>query len=123
MQPAQGNPLTGETLHEAFPDYGTSVNSATYRGLESEDDITAMIAHAEAQGFGTRQIIFRLKDWGISRQRYWGTPIPVVYCEKDGLVPVPDTDLPVLLPPNPKLTGMGESPLASTPEFVKHHVS
>jgi leucyl-tRNA synthetase len=59
-----------------------------------------------------------LKDWGVSRQRYWGTPIPVVYCSKDGMVPVPDKDLPVLLPPNPKLTGMGESPLASTPEFV-----
>ena len=62
--------------------------------------------------------MFRLKDWGISRQRYWGTPIPVIYCPTDGIVAVPDADLPVLLPDNPKLTGMGESPLAATPEFV-----
>ena len=77
-----------------------------------------MTAFAEEKGFGRAETIFRLKDWGISRQRYWGTPIPVVYCQNDGMVPVPDKDLPVLLPPNPKLTGMGESPLASTPEFV-----
>jgi leucyl-tRNA synthetase len=77
-----------------------------------------MTAFAGQKGFGHAETIFRLKDWGISRQRYWGTPIPVVYCAKDGLVPVPDKDLPVLLPPNPKLTGEGESPLASTPEFV-----
>jgi leucyl-tRNA synthetase len=77
-----------------------------------------MTAFAEQKGFGRGEIVFRLKDWGISRQRYWGTPIPVVYCPKDGTVPVPDKDLPVVLPPNPKLTGMGESPLAATPEFV-----
>src|SRR5260370_36028215 len=59
-----------------------------------------------------------LGDWGSAGQGSWGTPIPVIYCSKDGLVPVPDKDLPVVLPPNPKLTGEGESPLASTPEFV-----
>ena len=77
-----------------------------------------MTAYAEKKGFGKGEIVFRLRDWGISRQRYWGTPIPVVYCPDHGLQPVPDKDLPVLLPPNPKLTGEGESPLASTPEFV-----
>jgi leucyl-tRNA synthetase len=77
-----------------------------------------MSAHAQAKGFGRRETIFRLKDWGISRQRYWGTPIPVVYCAKDGIVPVPDKDLPVILPENAKLTGEGGSPLAATPEFV-----
>jgi leucyl-tRNA synthetase len=97
---------------------GKLVNSGPYNGLSPEEAIAKMAAFAERQGFGRAETIFRLKDWGISRQRYWGTPIPVVYCEKDGMLPVPDKDLPVLLPPNPKLTGMGESPLASTPEFV-----
>jgi leucyl-tRNA synthetase len=77
-----------------------------------------MVALAESKGFGKKETIFRLKDWGISRQRYWGTPIPVIYCDKDGIVPVPDKDLPVLLPSNPNLTGEGASPLATTPEFV-----
>ena len=77
-----------------------------------------MAADAKAKGFGEPQITYRLKDWGISRQRYWGTPIPVVYCEKDGIVPVPDDQLPVRLPENVTLTGQGQSPLASVPEFV-----
>src|SRR5207247_510504 len=70
------------------------------------------------KGAGGAETIFRLKDWGISRQRYWGTPIPVVYCATDGVVPVPDSDLPVILPEKVKLTGEGGSPLAATPEFV-----
>ncbi len=77
-----------------------------------------MAADAKAKGFGEAQTTYRLKDWGISRQRYWGTPIPVVYCEKDGIVPVPDDQLPVRLPENVTLTGQGQSPLASVPEFV-----
>ena len=101
-----------------FTEFGVSVDSGPYSGMESATAIAKMAAFAEQKGFGRAETIFRLKDWGISRQRYWGTPIPVVYCSKDGMVPVPDKDLPVLLPPNPKLTGMGESPLASTPEFV-----
>ena len=107
-----------EAVEEAFTDYGVSVNSGPYSGRESEAAIAKMTAFAEQKGFGRAETIFRLKDWGISRQRYWGTPIPVVYCSEDGMVAVPDEDLPVLLPPNPKLTGMGESPLAATPEFV-----
>jgi leucyl-tRNA synthetase len=101
-----------------FTEYGVSVNSGQYSGLKSEDAIERMASDAEAKGFGKKETIFRLRDWGISRQRYWGTPIPVIYCEKDGLVPVPDKDLPVLLPANPQLTGEGESPLATDPEFV-----
>jgi len=77
-----------------------------------------MSAHAQAKDFGQRETIFRLRDWGISRQRYWGTPIPIVYCPKDGIVPVSDKDLPVILPENVPLTGEGGSPLAATPEFV-----
>jgi leucyl-tRNA synthetase len=103
---------------EAFTEYGVSVNSGRYSGLETAAAIERMAADAEAGGFGKKETIFRLRDWGISRQRYWGTPIPVMYCEKDGMVAVPDEDLPVLLPANPKLTGEGESPLATDPEFV-----
>jgi leucyl-tRNA synthetase len=103
---------------EAFTEYGVSVNSGPYSGLETAAAIDKMAADAQAQSFGVKETIFRLRDWGISRQRYWGTPIPVIYCQKDGMVAVPDKDLPVLLPPNPKLTGEGESPLAATPEFV-----
>ena len=103
---------------EPFTEYGISVNSGPYSGLRSEAAIEKMAADAEERGFGKKETIYRLRDWGISRQRYWGTPIPVIYCEKDGMVPVPDTDLPVVLPPNPKLTGEGESPLATDPEFV-----
>jgi len=118
VQPMLGPPLKESTLREPFTEYGCSFNSGPFSGLSSEDAIEKMILDAEAREFGKRDTIFRLKDWGISRQRYWGTPIPVVYCPKDGMVPVPDKDLPVVLPPNPKLTGMGESPLAATPEFV-----
>jgi leucyl-tRNA synthetase len=103
---------------KAFTEYGVSVNSGPYSGMESVAAIAKMAAFAEKKKFGRAETIYRLRDWGISRQRYWGTPIPVIYCSKDGMVAVPDKDLPVLLPPNPKLTGEGESPLASTPEFV-----
>ena len=120
VQPDGSEPLDGATMTEAFVEHqqGKLVNSGPYNGLTPDEAIAKMGADAEAKGFGKRETIFRLRDWGISRQRYWGTPIPVIYCAKDGLVPVPDKDLPVLLPPHPKLTGEGESPLASTPEFV-----
>ncbi|MBZ5703536.1 MAG: leucine--tRNA ligase, partial [Acidobacteriia bacterium] len=118
VQPLGGEALSAATPQEAYSEYGKSVNSGPYSGLETQAAMDKMAAEAEAKGFGKRETIYRLKDWGISRQRYWGTPIPVVYCAKDGLVPVPDAQLPVLLPANPKLTGMGESPLAATPEFV-----
>ncbi len=109
-------PVGGAT--GSFTDYGISVNSGPYSGMRTADAIEKMAADAEAGGFGKKETIFRLRDWGISRQRYWGTPIPVIYCEKDGMVPVPDAELPVVLPGNPKLTGEGQSPLATDPEFV-----
>src|SRR5271168_276802 len=120
IQPLEGEPLVEEKMTAAFDEHqhGKLVNSGPFNGLSPDDAITKMIAFAEQKAFGQGQVVFRLRDWGISRQRYWGTPIPVVYCPSDGLQPVPDKDLPVLLPPNPKLTGEGESPLAATPEFV-----
>jgi leucyl-tRNA synthetase len=118
VQPVNGTPLDEKSLKESFGDYGVSFHSGIFSGLPSEEAIQKMVAFAEQGGFGRGEIVFRLRDWGISRQRYWGTPIPVVYCPEHGMQPVPDSDLPVLLPPNPKLTGEGESPLASTPEFV-----
>jgi leucyl-tRNA synthetase len=116
MNPSSSSPCFGPA--QPFTEYGVSVNSGPYSGLNSEDATEKMVTDAQAKGFGKKETIFRLRDWGISRQRYWGTPIPVIYCEKDGLVPVPDNDLPVLLPSNPKLTGEGQSPLATDPEFV-----
>ncbi|HEX4825632.1 MAG TPA: leucine--tRNA ligase [Candidatus Polarisedimenticolaceae bacterium] len=87
-------------------------------GVPSAEARRRMVAEAEAKGFGEATVTYRLKDWGVSRQRFWGTPIPVIHCPKDGVVPVPDEDLPVLLPERAPLTGAGGSPLALVPEFV-----
>jgi leucyl-tRNA synthetase len=114
-QPADA---ASSVLTQAFVDYGKLVNSGPYNGLTSEQAIERMTRDAEAKGFGKGTVQYRIKDWGVSRQRYWGTPIPMVYCEACGIVPVPEKDLPVILPPGVKLTGQGQSPLASVPEFV-----
>ncbi len=120
VQPFDAEPIDAKKMTKAFDEHtrGKLVNSGPYNGLSPEEAIAKMTAFSGKKKFGRAETIYRLRDWGISRQRYWGTPIPVVYCSKDGLVPVPYKDLPVILPPNPKLTGEGESPLASTPEFV-----
>jgi leucyl-tRNA synthetase len=118
VQPSEGKPLTPESLGAAFIEYGKLVDSGPYTGLASDKAIEKMSSDAETRGFGKGEIIFRLKDWGISRQRYWGTPIPVIYCGKCGMVPVADEDLPVVLPAEVCITGEGQSPLASDPEFV-----
>jgi leucyl-tRNA synthetase len=97
---------------------GMLINSGPYSGLECGDAIKKMSAFAEQNGFGKPTVTYRLKDWGISRQRYWGTPIPMLYCEKDGIVAVPEKDLPVLLPENVEITLAGGSPLGKLPEFV-----
>ena len=117
IQPKSGTPLRADRLSDAATEYGRLVDSGAFTGLTSEEAIEKMSADAEAKGFGQAETTYRLKDWGISRQRYWGTPIPVVYCKKDGIVPVPDDQLPVRLPENVTLTGLGRSPLASVPEF------
>src|SRR5271154_4497660 len=97
---------------------GTLVNSGQFNGLECAEAIKQMSAYAEKNGFGKATVTYRLKDWGISRQRYWGTPIPMLYCEKDGIVPVPEKDLPVILPEKVDITLTGGSPLGQVPEFV-----
>jgi leucyl-tRNA synthetase len=121
IQPADASAprLAGGVLAEAYTEYGVLVDSGPYDGLSSEDAIRRIAADAKASGLGEPTVQFRLKDWGISRQRYWGTPIPMIYCEKDGIVPVPDDELPVRLPRITEFTGRGESPLAQVPEFVE----
>jgi leucyl-tRNA synthetase len=118
VQPKAGPPLQLDRMNAAFTEHGHLVDSGPYTGLTSEQALEKMAADAEAKKFGQAETTYRLKDWGISRQRYWGTPIPVIYCEKDGIVPVPDDQLPVRLPENVTLTGEGQSPLAGAPEFV-----
>jgi leucyl-tRNA synthetase len=111
-------PATAAELTDATTNYGRLVDSGEYSGVEAPAVITRMIADAEKRGIGTGEIQYRLKDWGISRQRYWGTPIPIIYCEKDGAVAVPYEQLPVELPKVAHFTGRGDSPLAQVPEFV-----
>src|SRR5436305_10940453 len=93
-------------------------NSGQFDGRTYQDAIVAMSKYAQEHGFGKATVTYRLRDWGISRQRYWGTPIPILYCEKCGVVAVPEKDLPVLLPENVDITLEGQSPLARLPEFV-----
>jgi leucyl-tRNA synthetase len=117
--PEGSNPATWtDRPLKAMVEYGRLVESGVYTGLTSQEAMERMTRDAESRGFGQETVQFRIKDWGISRQRYWGTPIPMVYCDVCGLVPVPEKDLPVILPPNVKLTGRGHSPLADVPEFV-----
>jgi leucyl-tRNA synthetase len=104
---------------EVFEEPGVLVNSGPFSGLASDKAMDEMGAYAEDKGFGRRSTIFRLRDWGISRQRYWGTPIPVIYCERCGIVGVPDADLPVELPFDVKLTGEEGSPLERLESFVR----
>jgi leucyl-tRNA synthetase len=97
---------------------GLVVNSGQFSGFTSKEALKTMAEFAEKNNFGKPTVTFRLKDWGVSRQRYWGTPIPMLYCEKDGIVAVPEEDLPVILPENVDITLTGASPLANVPEFV-----
>ena len=115
----EGPALVAEKLEAAYDGPGRVVNSGPFDGLAAEEAIPKMTAHAEAKGFGKATVTYRLKDWLISRQRYWGTPIPVVYCEKDGMQPVPDAQLPVVLPPDAPFTGEGGNPLEKVPAFVE----
>jgi leucyl-tRNA synthetase len=107
-----------DDLEAAFSDYGRLVNSGPFSNLLSEEAIEKMTTHLEKRGWGKRMVDYRLKDWGMSRQRYWGTPIPIIHCQKCGIVPVPEEQLPVELPEIQGITGEGGSPLEQVKEFV-----
>ena len=108
----------GEELAEAYLDEGTMVNSDRFDSMPSGQGMESIADYVEAQGWGKRAVSYRLRDWLISRQRYWGTPIPIIYCEQCGTVPVPEEDLPVLLPSDAEFKPTGESPLALHQGFV-----
>ncbi|MBO8126166.1 MAG: leucine--tRNA ligase [Firmicutes bacterium] len=114
-----GETLRGEDLEEAFPADGVLVNSGEFNGLSTKEAIAAVTKKAEELGIGQAEVNYRLRDWLISRQRYWGAPIPVVYCDKCGIVPVPEEDLPVLLPEDVRFKPSGQSPLAELEEWVQ----
>jgi len=119
IRPSDGPLADGATMGVAFCDYGVVENSGEWSGLDSHEARMKMAAKAEADGFGKASITYRLKDWGVSRQRYWGTPIPVVHCKQCDVVPVPDDQLPVMLPYEAQFTGKGRSPLAQLDSFLK----
>jgi len=117
----EGDAPDGEPSEPVLPFTETNsllINSGEFSGLPCQEAIAKMSAYAEQNDFGKATVTFRLKDWGISRQRYWGTPIPMIYCNGCGIVPVPENDLPVLLPENIEITLAGGSPLSRVPEFV-----
>ncbi|MQY72772.1 MAG: leucine--tRNA ligase, partial [Dehalococcoidia bacterium] len=108
----------GEELEEAYIEPGVMVNSGQFNGLPSEQGIQAVSKFLEEKGWGQHTISYRLRDWLISRQRYWGAPIPIIYCDNCGIVPVPEQDLPVLLPEDAEFKPTGESPLKYNEKFV-----
>jgi len=118
-------PFTNSPIHqftnlmtEAYEDEGILVNSGQFNGLRSDVARNEIAKFIEERGIGKKVINYKLREWGISRQRYWGTPIPIIYCDTCGIVPVPEKDLPVILPEDVKFTGMGGSPLLESEEFL-----
>ncbi len=118
IRPADGVLADVSTMDKPFTAYGVVENSGDWSGLSSEQARRKMTAFASENAFGASSITYRLKDWGISRQRYWGTPIPIIYCPHCGAVPVPEKDLPVRLPDSVKITGEGRSPLERVDSFI-----
>lgn len=109
---------TNSELTKAYEDEGILVNSGRFSGLRSDVARKEIISFIEEKGLGKAVANYKLRDWGISRQRYWGTPIPVIYCDKCGIVPIPESDLPVILPEDVRLTGRGGSPLNEVKDFL-----
>lgn len=107
-----------ENLENAFSASGKMINSGEYNGMNNNEAITKIIQDLDKKNIGQKTINFKLRDWLISRQRYWGTPIPIIYCDDCGEVPVPEKDLPVTLPTDVEFTGEGESPLRTSETFM-----
>ena len=118
IQP-QGKRIKAEEMAEAFVEDGVMVSSGPFTGLRSSEGREKLAAYLEEKGWGKKDIRYRLRDWGISRQRYWGAPIPILYCDSCGALPVPEAELPVVLPKDVEFSGEGGSPLAKLPEFFK----
>ncbi|MCD5401986.1 leucine--tRNA ligase, partial [candidate division NPL-UPA2 bacterium] len=116
QNPAQT--LTPESLKEAYVDEGIQVNSGPFDGLPNREARERIARYLEEKGIGRWQVTYRLRDWLISRQRYWGAPIPIIYCSHCGTLPVPEEDLPVRLPQEVDFQPRGGSPLTGVPEFV-----
>ena len=119
QSPERGDEPADDAPAEAFTEYGVLVNSGEWSGKTSDEAKREMTEYAASNGFGESATTYRLRDWGISRQRFWGAPIPIVYCEKCGMVPEKFENLPVELPETAPFTGTGESPLAKVPEFYE----
>ena len=107
----------GKELSEAYVGTGKQINSGDFNGKRNEDAWNSIADYIEINDWGRRTVNYRMRDWLISRQRYWGTPIPVTYCDGCGIVPVPEAELPVLLPKNAEFKPTGESPLKYHKEF------
>ncbi len=118
IQP-QGDELVVEQMKEAFTEPGVLVNSDQFNGVDNESAREQIAEFLDDRGEGRKTVNYRLRDWGVSRQRYWGTPIPIIYCDDCGAVPVPESDLPVVLPTDVELTGEGGSPLARHKAFLQ----
>ena len=114
-----GSDLNAETMSEAYTGDGIMVNSGEFNGMDNRKAMEQIAAFLENKNLGKKTVSFRLRDWGISRQRYWGTPIPVVHCENCGIVPVAEEDLPVILPEEVAMLKDGRSPLPQLESFVK----
>ncbi len=118
VQP-EGESLDGDTMAEAYTGEGLLINSLQFNGLDNKEGMEAVTDWLEEQGRGKKTVSYRLRDWGISRQRYWGTPIPVIHCPDCGVVPVPESDLPIRLPEDANLLEKGGSPLPNIDYFSK----
>ena len=117
IQPKETS-LDPDKMDRAYTEDGIMVNSGPFNGLPNKEAMEKIADYFEEKGIGRRTVHYRLRDWGISRQRYWGAPIPIIYCDKCGIVPVDEKDLPVILPLNVKIPKTGRSPLPELEEFV-----